>query len=65
MLAHMSWQPLPVDVAEWMGMDDDYLRPDAAASYELEGSLNSGDRSLRIDLAGDETQPRRPYAPGS
>jgi hypothetical protein len=22
----MTWEPLPLDVAEWMGMDDDYLR---------------------------------------
>jgi hypothetical protein len=22
----MGWEPVPFDVAEWMGMDDDYLR---------------------------------------
>jgi hypothetical protein len=22
----MSWEPLPLDIAEWMGMDDDHLR---------------------------------------
>ena len=22
----MSWEPVPLDVAEWMGMDDDFLR---------------------------------------
>lgn len=31
----MGWEPLPPDVAEWMGMDDDHLRPEAAADYDL------------------------------
>ncbi|WP_193613462.1 hypothetical protein [Nocardioides lijunqiniae] len=22
----MTWEPVPLDVAEWMGMDDDHLR---------------------------------------
>jgi hypothetical protein len=22
----MAWEPLPLDIAEWMGMDDDHLR---------------------------------------
>jgi hypothetical protein len=22
----MAWEPLPLEVAEWMGMDDDHLR---------------------------------------
>ena len=22
----MTWEPLPLDIAEWMGMDDDSLR---------------------------------------
>jgi hypothetical protein len=27
----MGWEPPPVGVAEWMGIDDDYLGPDFAA----------------------------------
>ncbi|WP_167736028.1 hypothetical protein [Nocardioides sp. 503] len=53
----MAWEPLPLEVAEWMGMDDDHLRLELVS--EGPGGAGEGQHRPRARLRASLGRLRR------